>query len=198
MRCDHNGKGPAQRVGEGGNLYALVIYLPCPLGGFLDNLRLEMVPGCSPHAHVSVLPPRLLPLTPEAAAAEARRVVADFQAFDIELGEIEIFPLTNVIFISVKNGAEQLREMHATLNQGALAYDEPFAYHPHVTLGQELEPGQVEPLLNLAKRRWQEFPGPRRFRTDRMVFVHNPRGDRWVDLAEEHLAEVGSPGRRAG
>ena len=42
------------------NVFALVIYIPDPLGRFLDDLRRELVPGCNPHAHVSVLPPRPL------------------------------------------------------------------------------------------------------------------------------------------
>src|ERR1039458_6592237 len=54
MQSEPNGTRPE-------SLYALVIYLSDPLGGFLDDLRLEMVPGCNPHAHISVLPPRPLP-----------------------------------------------------------------------------------------------------------------------------------------
>src|SRR5580698_925407 len=87
------------------SLYALVIYLPDPLGGFLDDLRLEMVPGCNPHAHVSVLPPRPLPVAPEAAVEEALEILGGFAPFDIELGPIEKFDLTDVIYISVAGGA---------------------------------------------------------------------------------------------
>ena len=169
------------------SLYALVIYLPDPLGGLLDDLRLEMVPGCSPHAHVSVLPPRPLPVAPEAAIEEARGIVGGFAAFDIELGQIEKFDVTDVIYISVEGGAEQLRQMHRSLNRGALAFQEPFTYHPHVTLAQEIEPGQVETLRALAVRRWREFPGPRRFRAESTVFVRNSRGNLWTDLASGPL-----------
>ena len=35
------------------NVFALVIYVPGPLGKFLDDLRRKLVPGCNPHAHVS-------------------------------------------------------------------------------------------------------------------------------------------------
>src|ERR1035438_9490908 len=42
------------------NVFALVIYIHDPLGSFLDDLRRQLVPGCNPHAHVSVLPPRPL------------------------------------------------------------------------------------------------------------------------------------------
>ena len=169
------------------SLYALVIYLPDPLGSFLDDLRLEMVPGCNPHAHVSVLPPRPLPVEPEAAIDEARDIVSRFAAFDIELGQIEKFDVTDVIYISVEKGAAQLRQMHQSLNQTVLAFNEPFGYHPHITLAQEIEPASVGPLRELAARRWREFGGPRTFRANRTVFVRNTRGNDWVDLADGPL-----------
>ena len=187
MGIDPNGGSGAHPAAVRPSLYALVIYLPPELGTFLDRLRLEMVPGCSPHAHVSVLPPRPLPVAPEAAIAEARRIVAEFPPFEIQLGPIEIFQKTDVIFISVDQGMEQLRQMHGALNRGALAFDEPFAYHPHVTLAQELQPGQVEPLRELAERKWRAFPGERRFRADHSVFVRNTHGRLWVDLADGPL-----------
>jgi len=178
------------------SLYALVIYLPEPLGGFLDDLRLEMVPGCNPHAHISVLPPRPLPVAPEAAIEEARGIVSGFAPFDIELGRIEKFDVTDVIYISVEGGAEQLRQMHRSLNRGALSLEEPFPYHPHVTLAQEFEAGQVEALLARASRRWSEFRGPRWFRAASAVFVRNTRGNQWIDLASGPLgaAPVGPHG----
>ena len=122
MGFNPNGAGDAHPVVERPSLYALVIYLPPPLGGFLDALRLEMVPGCNPHAHVSVLPPRPLPLAPEAAIAESRRIVAGFSPFDIELGQIEIFPETEVIYISVEGGTGQLRQMHARAEPGRFGF----------------------------------------------------------------------------
>jgi len=174
----------------------LVIYLPEPLAGFLDDLRLELVPTCNPHAHISLLPPRPLPVAPDAAIEQACRIVAGFPPFDIALGRIEKFDVTDVIYISVEEGAEQLRQMHRSLNLGALALDEPFPYHPHVTLAQQLEAGQVEETLALASRRWSEFSGPRRFRAENSVFVRNSRGNLWVDLATGPLGAA--PGAHPG
>ncbi len=51
------------------NVFALVIYIPDPLGRFLDDLRTALVPGCNPHAHVSVLPPRPLAVDWQVAAS---------------------------------------------------------------------------------------------------------------------------------
>jgi hypothetical protein len=169
------------------SLYALVIYLPDPLGAFLDKLRLEMVPGCNPHAHVSVLPPRPLPVAPEAAIEEARRIIASFDPFEIELGGIEKFQETDVIYIGLRRGGPELREMHRRLGQSALAFAEPYAYHPHVTLAQEIRPDAVQSLLDQAEGRWREFPGPRQFRAENAVFVRNTSGNFWVDLATGSL-----------
>ena len=103
-----------------------MIYLPEPLGAFLDDLRLEMVPGCNPHAHVSVLPPRPLPVAPEAAIEEARGIVAGFAPFEIQLGGIEKFDVTDVIYISVERAATNCGKCTASLNQGALAFGRAF------------------------------------------------------------------------
>jgi 2'-5' RNA ligase len=175
---------------EPSSLYALVIYLPDPIGAFLDDLRVELVPGCNPHAHVSVLPPRPLSVGAKVAGEEALHVVSAFPPFEIELGPIEVFPVTDVIYISVAGGAEQLRQMHRTLNRGALAFQEPFSYHPHITLAQEIAPEQVKPLLELASRRWREFRGRRTFRVETTVFVQNTDGRQWMDLAEGPLRAV--------
>ena len=44
----------ADRIGE----YALVIYIPDPLGSFLNRIREELAPGGLPgRAQVTVLPP---------------------------------------------------------------------------------------------------------------------------------------------
>jgi 2'-5' RNA ligase superfamily len=168
--------------GEKQNLYALVIYVPEPLGSFLDDLRREMAPGCTPHAHVSVLPPR--PVGDEAGAiSESREAVAQCAPFELELGSVEVFPLTSVIYISVARGSHELRRLHERLNRGALAFAEPFPYHPHSTLAQELDVSQVEPLRDLATKRWRSFQGPRTFRAEQAVFVQNVGANVWKDLA---------------
>jgi 2'-5' RNA ligase len=166
------------------NVYALVIYVPDPLGRFLDDLRRELVPGCNPHAHVSVLPPRPLLANWHVAGGQVQAVTAKRPPFSVELGEVRIFPVTNVIFIEVAAGREELTAMHDGLNADALTFEEPFVYHPHVTLAQEIPPGEVQAVYELAQRRWREFPGERVFQADRAAFVQNTMGNCWIDLAE--------------
>jgi 2'-5' RNA ligase len=171
------------------NVYALVIYIPDPLGRFLDDLRRELIPGCNPHAHVSVLPPRTLPANWQAASEQVKAFAASQPSFPVELGEIRVFPVTNVIYLEVRSGAEELSSMHDALNGKALVFEEPFVYHPHVTLAQEIPPGEVQAVHELALRRWREFPGERSFRADRIAFVQNTMGNCWIDLADLSLGD---------
>jgi 2'-5' RNA ligase len=165
------------------NIYALVIYIPDPLGYFLDNLRRELVPAYNPHAHVSVLPPRSLSVDWTDADRQARALTENGSAFEVTLSSVEIFPATNVIYIEVDKGATELRGLHRAMNSSALAFDEPFAYHPHITLAQEVPLEQVSEVHELAVRRWREFRGSRSFRAERAVFVQNTLRGCWIDLA---------------
>lgn len=181
-----NGNGDLARVPAEKllNVYALVIYITGPLGKFLDDLRRELVPHCNPHAHVSLLPPRSLAVDWQVAGEQVRACVGEMPSFEIQLGGLQMFPVTNVIYIELANGADELRRMHAMMNTRALESAEPFQYHPHITLAQELDPDDVDRVHALAMRRWAEYTGPRSFRADHATFVRNTMGNCWVDLAE--------------
>jgi 2'-5' RNA ligase len=177
-------------AGERPNVFALVIYIPPPLGRFLDDLRRELVPHYNPHAHVSVLPPRPLSVDWQFASAQARTLTEGWAPFDVELTTIEVFPLTDVIYIEIGAGERELRALHSAMNTSALEFDEPFSYHPHITLAQEVPRDRVVELTELARRRWAEFGGSRTFRAERAVFVQNVSENCWVDLAEYSLGAV--------
>src|SRR5437870_7783409 len=104
------------------NVYALVIYIPDPLGRFLDNLRRELVPAYKPHAHVSVLPPRPLFVDWQTADSQTRTLTESGAPFDVTLSDVRIFPATDVIYIEVGTGAAELRSLHRAMNAGALAF----------------------------------------------------------------------------
>jgi 2'-5' RNA ligase len=165
------------------NVYALVIYIPDPLGRFLDDLRRELAPGCNPHAHVSMLPPRPLAVDWQVAGEQVRRLTETQPPFAVGLAEVRIFPVTNVTYIEVGAGASELHHMHDAINRDALAFAEPFAYYPHITLAQQIEPDQVQAVHELAERRWKEFTGPKAFRAERAAFVQNIMGNCWIDLS---------------
>lgn len=172
------------------NQFALVIYIPDPLGRFLDELRLELAPDCRPHAHVSVLPPRPLFSPWQLVSEEARALAGEFPPFEIEAGEPAIFPSTQVIYLELARGAEELRQIHDALCRGPLKFAEPYPYHPHITLAQELPPGSLPRVWEESVRRWKEYTGPRSFRAEKAVFVQNTGQNRWVDLAEFALGAV--------
>jgi 2'-5' RNA ligase len=171
------------------NVFALVIYIPDPLGRFLDQLRTQLVPGSNPHAHVSVLPPRPLAVEWPVAGARVRSLAADWAPFDIGLAGIQVFPVTNVIYIELGTGASELHRMHAASNSGVLEFAEPFEYHPHITLAQEIPPGDFAEVNRTARRLWSEFQGPRVFRADRAALVQNAVGACWIDLDQYWLGE---------
>ena len=178
-------EAPAAQMSQ----FALVSYIPDPLGVFLDRLRLELVPNCSPHAHVTVLPPRPIHADPSEAARELAEEARPFVDFEVELGEVEMFPISKVIYIGVKRGEKELRDMYEALNRGTVAFNEPFPYHPHITLAQNVPTEQVMDVFHLAQRRWAEYNGSRSFPVTSLDFVKNLYGNCWKDLASISLAE---------
>lgn len=174
------------------NDFALVTYIPDPLARFLDDLRKELVPGFTPHAHVTVLPPRQLTAPPEVLIDAIRSRMYEFAPFEIQAAQVEVFAETDVVFIGLSKGQDELRRMHRAMNTGPLAYDEPYPYHPHITLAQELSHGQAVELAELARRRWSEYPYQRAFQVDSFAFVQNVDRNLWLDLARFELAPAPS------
>jgi hypothetical protein len=176
-------------------VYGLVAYINGTLGNFLYNLRQELVPSCRLRSHVSLLPPRLLAGDEQGAKQRIGEVAEQHAPFTVMLGELRVFPVTNVIYVELAYGRDELAAMHDDLNSGALAYAEPFSYHPHITLGQELTPEQFETGLALCRKRWAEYAGPRSFAVETVTFVKNTGGCGWRDLNDTAmLAEpVGKP-----
>lgn len=173
------------------NCYALVAYIGGSLGDFLNNLRRDIEPcTLAPRAHVTLLPPR--PLAPGVEAAVAAHhvgeVLAKLPVLEISLGNVEIFPVTNVAYLAVDGGFLQMRRLHDQLNTGPVCYLEPFHYHPHVTLAQGLSPVEAEAVREEAARRWQAYRGPRHFPAETFSFVQGNSAKGWIDLAEYSLA----------
>jgi hypothetical protein len=172
------------------NVYAVVIYIPGALGQFLDDLRIDLVPGCNPNAHVSVLPPRPLTVDWQTAREQVREAIKSWPPFEITLSKIEVFPVTNVVYLELGSGAVRMHELHARMNAGALYFDEPFEYHPHITLAQEISAADVSAVTARARKLWSEFQGPRTFAAGRATFVQNTLDNGWIDLAEYSFGAV--------
>ena len=183
-------KDPAPR--DRINSFALVAYIPDPLAGFLDRLRQELVPNCFLRAHATILPPRPISTSPEEAWNAISALVPGFDPFEVEMTEVEVFPISDVIFVKIGKGNEELTKMHDALNVSGLHFQEPYPYIPHVTLAQELQPDELDELLTVARARWAEFKFAKSFRVEKAVFVQNTRRNEWIDLGECTLGQSDS------
>jgi 2'-5' RNA ligase len=121
------------------------------------------------------------------ALEQAQATAARFGAFEMEAGDIEVFPRTGVIYIGLNRGGDELRVLHEALHTGAWDFAEPFEYCPHITLAQDFDPDLTGRLAALARQRWQAYPGPRAFRAETLTFVQNTTGNSWLDLATFRL-----------
>ena len=169
------------------NSFALVSYIPEPLAGFLDRMRQELVPDCFLRAHVTILPPRPISSPPGAAWDLVRWFAPQFAPFEVSLTSVEVFPVSDVIYVNITAGTEQLTQMHAAMNADGLRFPDAFSYHPHVTLAQNLQPDQVDELTRVARARWAECTYAKTFRVEKAVFVQNTRKSGWIDLGECRL-----------
>jgi len=186
---------------EGGvqllNNFALVTYIPEPLRSFLDALRRELAPDCFPQAHVTILPPRPLLVSPEEAWETMRPLAEGFPSFEIAPAEVELFEASPVVYIALGAGRDELLRLHERLNCGCLEFPEPFFYHPHITLAQDLPRQQIEELFPVAQRRWAKYSCKAPFRVRTVTFVQNTSNNLWVDLAECSLATPGATSGRS-
>jgi 2'-5' RNA ligase len=177
------------------NSFALVSYLTGPLAALLDEIRHDFAPDSRAKAHLTILPPRPLAAFGSAAAIpdalqQLQTRLQSFAPFNVELGDIEVFPDTYVIYVSIKNGFEKLERMHQALNADCLLCKEPHSYHPHITVVQELAPVDVLNAAQFARWRWSEYKHSRTVRVDRLTFVQNTQENAWTDLA---MLDLGSP-----
>ena len=127
--------------GAGINSFALVTYFSGPLSEYLTRLRRELVPDCEAKAHLTVLPPRAIQGAVPDAVRGITQGLQEFSPVYVELGGVEMFAESRVVYVSVTSGRAELERMHDALNVGAVAFDEPFPYHPHITLAQAVSSG---------------------------------------------------------
>ncbi len=169
------------------NQYAVVSYIPGKLGDFITELRQELVSGCTAQSHVTILPPRPLYDPAEVAESDLRVRTAYYPAFEIDIPRIRVFEQTAVVFADIGRGRECFFDMHDALNCGVFAYDEPYEYHPHITLAQGFDPATVQDVYEHALRRWHEHAPATVSLIENLTFVQNTNVNRWIDLAEFEL-----------
>ncbi|MGA8028853.1 MAG: 2'-5' RNA ligase family protein [Bryobacteraceae bacterium] len=174
--------------------FALVSYIPDPLGSFLHGLR-RLLPGeDNPQAHITILPPRPLKLPVESVSKCARKILQRFPAFDVELSKVRCFPGTNLIYLDIGQGNALLHELHAALNTGDLNDAEELEFRPHLTLGGPVPRAKLVSVRQQAQSAWRAVHFPRTFKLDEVVFLwvspNGPHGE-WDRLWSQRLTTNG-------
>jgi 2'-5' RNA ligase len=100
---------------------------------------------------------------------------------------IRVFEQTAVVFCEIGKGREELFDLHEAMNRGALYFDEPFDYHPHVTLAQGITQEMLPEVYERAVARWKESAPPSQVTIETVTFVQNTAGNVWMDLEECEL-----------
>jgi 2'-5' RNA ligase len=162
--------------------FALVSYIPDPLARFLDELRLELTPDCSPHAHITILPPRPLEHGLKAIIHQIAEETRGIPPFWIETDQIEVFDVSNVVYLGLARGTVELKQLYRALNRGFLQYQENFPYHPHITIAQNLSPEDAPRAAAIARERWAAYQGPRGFPVSSLSFVQHVAPGIWADV----------------
>lgn len=176
---DGEGQPGEQTLGQ----FALVSYIPDPLARFLDDLRMELTPGCNPRAHVTILPPRPLHNHVKDTVQLIVEECRNMPPFRVEPGDIQVFEESHVVYLEIAKGIGELREFYRLLNRGPLEYKENFPYHPHITIAQNIEPDQAPRLAAVAKERWAGYRGSRAFVVSSLSFVQHVAPSIWTDVA---------------
>lgn len=174
------------------NSFSLVAYLPEPIARFVEQVRhyvptAKSQPDEDTRAHLTILPPWPLACLAERAAADLEQAVAHFQPFFVRLGAVRVFPRSDVLYLSIQEGAQELENLHEALSRGRLRFLEYFDYHPHVTLARFVPATEMERAATRAAAEWGAYVGPRRFLLDRVTLVQSTRQNHWRNLREFRL-----------
>jgi hypothetical protein len=154
--------------------FALVSYVPDPLGSFLDGVR-RWLPGFEfAQAHITILPPRTLTVPSERATECAVEVLRKFPSFEITFSSVRRFPSTNVLYLPIKQGNQLVADLHRELSAGELSAHEQFEFVPHLTLGGPIPPAKIDAAEAETAALWESCSLPKQFRIDEIVALSAP------------------------
>jgi 2'-5' RNA ligase len=105
--------------------------------------------------HVTLLPPtEVSPASLSEVEEHLTAAAAAHQPFSVLLhGSGSFRPVSPVVFVRIEAGAQECREVEASVRSGLLARELHFPYHPHVTVAQ----GVAEQALDRAQRELRGF-----------------------------------------
>ncbi len=79
------------------------------------------------------------------AAAQVRRVARQGEPFQVRLGAALTFrPASDVVYLPLESGAESCWDLHRALLGDALRHESCFAYHPHLTIAQNVPADRLD------------------------------------------------------
>jgi 2'-5' RNA ligase len=166
----------------------VAIAVPDPWGAQLQAYRSALGGGTAGGipTHVTLVPPTEVA---EGCLAELEEHLASASsavaAFRMHLRGTGTFrPVSPVVFVTVAEGISACEELAGSVRSGPLRVDQPFPYHPHVTVAHHLS----EELLDRAFEEMADFECT--FVVDRFsLYVHGP-GTGWVPTRHFSLART--------
>lgn len=177
----------AASPGGGGVSVGVVIPLPEPLRTELRDVRASLgdpVAGSIP-PHITLVTGALA--TDWATVrAHVRRVAARSRGFRLVLrGTATFRPVTEVVFLQVREGFDECVALHRDLQAGPLSSRVDYAFHPHLTIAHDLTVQQLDHALESLEGYAVEFP------VDRIgLFEHDADG-LWALQEELFLGQAG-------
>jgi len=175
--------------------FALVAYIPEPLGAFLHSLRHALPGEDNPKAHITVLPPRPLKAGVDVVSREAQAILSRFAPFSVGLSEVKVFPETNILYLDIASGNEALHGLHDALNTGLLAHEENFDFLPHLTISGAVPSKQLAQVRAQAREAWDKHRGKTKFEINEVVALWQPlhgSPDDWDRVWSQRLSDSGS------
>lgn len=149
--------------------FALVSYVPNPLGSQLDNMT-RSLPGVDfRQAHITILPPRPLRVPVDVASRHTQCVLNRFGPFVVELSGVCRFEATNFLYLGLQQGNDAVRNLHQALNTGDLAFEEQFEFQPHVTIAGPVPGENVDAVQFRAEALWEQMLPNQQFTVSELV-----------------------------
>lgn len=122
------------------------------------------------------------------AAAELHEALENVVPIDVRFGCVDKFESTQVVKLTLDDGAEAFTRLHDQLNAGALQFPDQYLYVPHVTIGHELPSSLIDAALHEACTQWDRWSEDDRAATiDTLTLVQQAADGHWVDLEDYRL-----------
>jgi 2'-5' RNA ligase len=179
-------------------IFGVILPVPGPIARLADKVRRNYDPNFRLIApHVTVLPPRPLPLTRRQVREAVLSVAERTAPLRLRLGRVGTFrPVRPVVFLGIQRGIEDLRRLHRRLARPPLRAREAFPYVPHLTLAQDLDENRLREALTLGRGLLRSADAPRTWPANALVVVERRSPRRWITLKPVPLS--GPPARGGG